>query len=316
MSPMDVVVMTPWGWDVNPDLEDMVAEALDKAGVPYCMWGGAVLRIYGSATTNIHFSGWVVPDRVLQQAVESLNDEGLDTCPFGSSCQSLSGHSVPLIVPDWHCHPDDDIAIESAPTPTLNVYKSSRLLWSLPDPPVGAPSVGDPDYMLASDPRIPEFKDPMSPWASRGRHDPDRYPIKIPTASKYAGSLIKLQCRDLAAPELGSWTSQVGCMCDIVNDVDENHVLRLEEIQEPFRHYMSYLSTELSMYDAPAISMGLLLAIRDELRASNELPPAEPSQFQKLLALTIRRLKNGVGKSLPYRPAESNGEPDGGSNGA
>jgi hypothetical protein len=61
----------------------------------------------------------------------------------------------------------------------------SRLLWTLPDIPLGAPAPDDPNYMLVTDDRLDEYE----PRMHLGRVPYTHYPIKIPTLPRYAESL-------------------------------------------------------------------------------------------------------------------------------
>ncbi|KAH1488104.1 hypothetical protein LV164_001544 [Aspergillus fumigatus] len=135
---------------------------------------------------------FVIPDELIERAREVLLAANFVACQeecrlLGRICGLpqcyahfiLDDQKPPFVIPEstlqlgtWHMF-------------RLELHKKSRLLWTLPDIPLGAPAPDDPNYILVIDDRLDEYDPPMG----LGRVRSTYYLVKIPTLSRYAESL-------------------------------------------------------------------------------------------------------------------------------
>jgi hypothetical protein len=151
----------------------------------------------------------------------------------------------------------------------LFLYRKSRLFWSFPDPPVGAPPQNDPYYILTSDKRIAEQD------LAEGRTSDKDYPVKMPLPARYLEAMMLLQLRDLGGERVcDHWGLEVRYLMLLINEGSPN--ISVNDLKEPFREWVRRRADEES-----ARKKGDLMGNRHELelyvkmKEKNELPPLE-----------------------------------------
>ncbi|KAF7137075.1 hypothetical protein CNMCM5793_006963 [Aspergillus hiratsukae] len=248
------------------DLIASIAKLLDTNGIPNVMWGPFVLACYGAPLVLQEFS-FVIPDQHIDRAREVLLAANFVPCqdecrlvqpvcnlPHPYAHFILDDKDQPRVVRDdmpplgiWHSF-------------RLELHKKSRLLWTLPDIPLGAPAPDDPNYMLVTDDRLEEY----DPKLHLGRVPYTHYPVKMPTLPRYAESLAYGYLREQTpgAPEgegnnrrAGFWFREmtyIGLYCKLrVADLDEPRIRRFWRLRyhpsgcQPLFRYSTRLAAEL-----------------------------------------------------------------------
>ncbi|GAQ08704.1 hypothetical protein ALT_6025 [Aspergillus lentulus] len=179
------------GHKIDVDLIASITKMLDANGIPNVMWGPYVLERYG-ADLWIQDLTFVIPDPHIDRAREILLAANFPPCPEGDDCHLVQPicrlpHSYAHFILDARGpEPHDHNGKTGFWHPfRLELHKKSRLLWALPDIPLGAPAPDDPNYMLVTDDRLDEY----NPISRTGRVPHTHYPVKMPTLPRYAESL-------------------------------------------------------------------------------------------------------------------------------
>ncbi|PYH95905.1 hypothetical protein BO71DRAFT_376521 [Aspergillus ellipticus CBS 707.79] len=280
---------------MHPDQEDEIAYTLDRVRIPYFIWGEPLLRIYGILVPRPkQFSGWVVPDRFLNEANESMRSLGYEHCPHGKTCTFLQDGIGSHPDPDRHYHPGEykGLCIPGIRELTISFYAKSRLFSYFPDPNAGPPEANDPYYTLASDARFPIVAFPLPPWVARGRHPLSRYPVKVPKPNKYIEAIIGLRCRALDGSMFaGHWIVEINFLQRLFTNDPENTRIRITDLSTPFRQYMVIRCFyNMPTFNRELISFQYLHRVYGELARADLLPPpegivqlGEQSDFQRRL---------------------------------
>lgn len=144
----------------------------------------------------------------------------------------------------------------------MALYKKSLFIWALPDPELGLPAPNDPNFILASDDRLPPqaVRGGSGPWSS------SLYPVKILTAPRFTEALILLWCRDAGHCNdyAGFWDVNLTYISEYVRgrgrmDNTELHPIFLPFWQSSLKHWCSEIAK-----------------LRSTLIENNELPPPPP----------------------------------------
>ncbi|RHZ61820.1 uncharacterized protein CDV56_108170 [Aspergillus thermomutatus] len=178
------------GQKPDADLIASIVKLLDAHGIPNVMWGAYALIRYGAPLVIEDFT-FVIPDQHIDRAREVLLAANFPPCPKGDDCPLIQPN-IDLPHPYAHFDLDDYGPPRHWHCSRLELHKKSRLLWTLPDIPLGAPAPDDPNYMLVTDDRLEEY----DPRMHIGRVPYTHYPVKIPTLVRYAESLAYLYLRD------------------------------------------------------------------------------------------------------------------------
>ncbi|RDW70682.1 uncharacterized protein DSM5745_08193 [Aspergillus mulundensis] len=200
----------------------LTAEMLDKAGVPNVLWGW-----WSFSLTNVYHPfpevEFVVVDDKLDAAVAALKTSNRMRFCADPNCpetradkypnerqpryvnQATSQHMISPamaaqimatnrfhILADQHFHLD----ARGGRFSILRLYRKSRMLWWLPEIPLGP--VGNDDLILSTDPSIPASRENggmgTGPWT-------DLYPVKTLRAARLYESVILLFCIHWAAAD-------------------------------------------------------------------------------------------------------------------
>ncbi|KAF7139669.1 hypothetical protein CNMCM5793_007268 [Aspergillus hiratsukae] len=248
---------------LDVDLIASIAKLLDANGIPNVMWGPYVLARYGAPLVLQEYS-FVIPDQHIDRAREVLLAANFVSCqddchlvqpvcdlPHPYAHFILDDKDQPRVVRDdmpplgiWHSF-------------RLELHKKSRLLWTLPDIPLGAPAPDDPSYMLVTDDRLDDY----DPRMHLGRVPYTHYPVKMPTLPRYAESLaygyLRERSREGEGHKLRAWfflgeMTYIGLYCKLrVADLEEPRIRRFWRLLDdpsgnhPLFRYSTRLAAEL-----------------------------------------------------------------------
>ncbi|KAI9367011.1 hypothetical protein BJX61DRAFT_547910 [Aspergillus egyptiacus] len=268
-------------------LDARVARVLDEAGVPNFTWGDCYLLIIGARFTP-GFSGWVVPDELIDKAKEALDKDGFPGCFQGEQCHYY-WKNLALPFPDCHYHTDLEYpekpqrhANGTSPSHGVLLYKQSRLFWEFPRPPLGAPAPYDQYYMLTSDPRIKNWPDSDSNSNGRGRHPEGRYPVKMAVPARYAEAMVLSHIRYLRADNVVKfyWERVFHHLINPTYVMALN--LKIDDINEPFREFVKRWVSEEHCKKVDD-SWGLRYSYRLwlDMKKRKQLPPPERVEWKR-----------------------------------
>lgn len=99
----------------------------------------------------------------------------------------------------------------------------------MPDIPLGAPALDDPNYMLVTDDRLLEY----DPRDSMGRVASTHHPVKVPTVARYAEAVALLYYRDEG---LKSTLHGADWLYDQAY-IAKNYLLELDDLEPRIRHH-------------------------------------------------------------------------------
>ncbi|PKY04156.1 hypothetical protein P168DRAFT_327138 [Aspergillus campestris IBT 28561] len=208
-----------------PDRELIVEidKILRAAGIPSVLWYTGAMDIYGVPTYEPVFD-FVIPDHQMDAAVQTLKDAGFSdgdgkdivgTCYW--QCRRKK-EDIQTTAP-WPCHwfhlhtapwtPDKTLSEDKYNSMLLShdhadlcLHRKSETFWALPDPSLEDPAPDDPNYMLATDPRVPVWGYPV---LTGGRYTVPGCRVQIPTPSRCTESLILDKVRKLEMVDHGFW---------------------------------------------------------------------------------------------------------------
>ncbi|KAJ0425665.1 hypothetical protein BJY00DRAFT_308395 [Aspergillus carlsbadensis] len=270
----------------RPKMESIVAELLDKAGVPNFIWGEPVLSVLG-VPTSVFFTAFVIPDLHIEKAAQALTNAKFPLCTQGHDACTVfwDGRAHPY--PDYHWHTDLRY-MKCAPAMAYGtfLYRKSRLFWSFPDPPIGAPPQNDPYYILTSDKHIAEQDLP------RGRASDKDYPVKMPLPARYTESMMLLELRDLDGQgRCDHWAIEINNLMELIKASPN---LCINDLREPFREWARrYADDEYSRKTDDLMGQRFALELHVKMKKRDELPPPEPGN-EWLASLEDRMRKHGV----------------------
>ena len=104
--------------------------------------------------------------------------------------------------PDWKISEDGYNSMQQRERHAdLCLHRKSEALWALPDLSLEDPTPDDPNYMLATDPRLPENRFSYG----SGRFTVPGCRLQIPTPSRYTESVFLIIARELEMPDQGAF---------------------------------------------------------------------------------------------------------------
>ncbi|PLB36560.1 uncharacterized protein BDW47DRAFT_118669 [Aspergillus candidus] len=209
------------GYVPGRELVVEIDKILRAAGIPSVLWHHVLMDIYGVPMIGLVID-FVIPDHQIDAAVQALKDANFsdgDDKDIAGSCHwncRKKKEDIQTTAP-WPCH---WFHLHSAPwTPDLPfsedefnsmsrghfhsdicLHRKSETLWALPDPSLEDPAPDDPNYMLATDPRLPDGEFPV---LSRGRYTVPGCRVQIPTPTRFTESLILNIVRELEMVDHG-----------------------------------------------------------------------------------------------------------------
>ncbi|OJZ84014.1 hypothetical protein ASPFODRAFT_35462 [Aspergillus luchuensis CBS 106.47] len=177
-----------------------IAKLFDYAKIPYVACGDLMNLHYhedGSATaSDICF---VVPDDRLDASIRALRVAGLseDPCTAGyAGCcwAKIPDHYYPYPFPwpakHFHRYIMEGFYEKKTACYSVGLLRKSQWLWLMPDLPLEFPEPNDPNFILSTDRRLPD-------WDMNGIGN-SFYPIKLLTPARWIESLFSLHIRDLS----------------------------------------------------------------------------------------------------------------------
>ena len=191
------------------------------------------LKRHACATTNCQQDiDFVVPDHLVDAAFQALKDAGFsdskDPKDYVGSCtwHNLKKEELTSTYPypaRWlHLHPnangpDSPVSdeayinyLESRPHSDICLHPKSFALWALPDMTLEDPAPDDPNYMLANDPRLPEYR----PSYGQGRFVEPDCRLQIPTPTRFTESLFLFMARERNMLDRGEFWLRYLCYID------------------------------------------------------------------------------------------------------
>ncbi|OJJ70664.1 hypothetical protein ASPBRDRAFT_677735 [Aspergillus brasiliensis CBS 101740] len=214
-----------------------VAKLLDCAKVPYVAWGDLMDAHLCADFRTERTLCFVVPDNRLDAAIRALRLAGLsedpcrvDFCDWAGSPDSGNYNSSPW--PAHHFHffrRCQDFGRETTVCYPIGLLRKSQWLWLLPDPPLDFPEPNDPNFMLSTDRRHPD-------WDMKGFGN-SFYPIKLLTPARWIESLFCQVIRDKSTIDRlqCAWFRPVQRFHERLARLLPPELFHLDLLQEPFR---------------------------------------------------------------------------------
>jgi hypothetical protein len=222
---------------------------------------------------------FVIPDQHIDRAREVLLAANFISCPQGDDCHFVQPifhhpHSYAHFILEEEAQQRRDHEGQAGfwhPV-RLELHKKSRLLWTLPDIPLGAPAPDDPNYMLVTDDRLDEY----GPRMQLGRVPYTHYPIKIPTLPRYAESLAYGYLRN-RGPAGEGHSLRAGFFLYDLGYIAEYCKLDPADLEPRIRRFWR-------IWDNPRSSQPLFrysARLAAELREANFFPQEDPEDEQQ-----------------------------------
>ncbi|BCR98815.1 uncharacterized protein AKAW2_40498A [Aspergillus luchuensis] len=182
----------------------------------------------------------IVADAKVHEAAEALRTNGLEPCNGGENC-------------DW----ENDALTEEASSPapyhfhldhgpqgtppfwceSLKLYKKSDIDPKLPDPGLEVPGPGDRNYMVVTDPRLPQ----LGHWKSSTN------PVQILSKSRFFETMfnqaVKCHANGLPDDHLTPWEWNVFRLKQMGDGGQPNSHM-VEGLELPARRYIELLNME------------------------------------------------------------------------
>ncbi|RAK80148.1 uncharacterized protein BO72DRAFT_503011 [Aspergillus fijiensis CBS 313.89] len=176
------------------DQSRFIVTTLERAGIPYCVFGWPVADSFGMSHTivdliarqSLDFAGFVIPDRYIPNAYAALRNRGAHPCTLGRDCVSVIGFlNPPTDIVHWHT-PNEEAMIRTGAWPrlTVRIYRKSMYMWFFADPPLN-PRPDDLYYMWSDQVRT-----------GRRHHHRQGTGFVMPTPACWTEALVVLHARD------------------------------------------------------------------------------------------------------------------------
>ncbi|GAQ44421.1 similar to An18g05280 [Aspergillus niger] len=172
-------------------LGSQLAKLLDHAKIPYVACGD-LMNVHYQEEDSATFLDicFVVPDDRLDAAIRALRVAGLSEDPCTAGCcwarNPTNFYPFPLQWPAKHFHRYLDFYSCNP----VGLLRKSQWLWLMPDLPLEFPEPNDPNFILSTDRRLPDW--------DRDGFGNSFYPIKLLTPARWIESLFSLHIRDLS----------------------------------------------------------------------------------------------------------------------
>ncbi|KAL4912763.1 hypothetical protein BDW62DRAFT_12353 [Aspergillus aurantiobrunneus] len=204
-----------------------ISEHLFEAGIPNILWGTGALHVLGVSEVG-EDTQFVLPDHLLNHGIKVIADKAwMTTCPWDRHCPIVRGRGWP--VPDVHFHiNNEDVCL------TLDLFRKSRLLWTVPDFRLESPGENDPTFTLASrlkgpKPAARRFQDRRVPFHTEG------HPVQILTPVATVNALIYLCLRDFGT--CSWWRFWAQSLCSAIWEALK--IFEQDDIEPCFRPFVS-----------------------------------------------------------------------------
>jgi len=127
----------------------------------------------------------VVDDDKVDLAYSTLRGLDYTPCADPLTCMVTYGHN------GHHSFKPPSAHVHINYRDSIDIYKKSEILWKLPSLELSAPdNVLGPDIILASDPRLPQYK---RLGKGQGAFQKSEYPVRIPSVHRFVEALIRLK---------------------------------------------------------------------------------------------------------------------------
>ncbi|GKZ79853.1 hypothetical protein AnigIFM56816_004062 [Aspergillus niger] len=197
---------------IDYKLENIIAEALDNAGVPNVFCGHGLMSVYGLLQEQ-KSSTWVIPNFYIAEADSLLQAAGLHSC-HRSYCEGYRPNKRPF-APAYHYHVQ--ARVNRPHNHVVLLYKMGDLFIDLAPVPTRLPPLDDPDYMLVDDPRLPDYNDEVG----NGRWQSIRS-IKIPKPARFIDAMVLLMVREWPQdPTSSIWYEYLSELLDHIRECGE-----------------------------------------------------------------------------------------------
>ncbi|RAL11711.1 uncharacterized protein BO97DRAFT_414967 [Aspergillus homomorphus CBS 101889] len=268
------------------DVDGIVVDAFRRGKVRYTVFGAPVLELFGLQVSYPDFCGYVIPDKYISHACQTLEDFGLERCKHGTACSTMTGHKQPP-TDVYHYHLEDDVDRLTVTTPgsttladtkppandlqgwpilTVRIYRKSLFMWHVHDPPLHKPGKHHLDYMLSGEPE--------NRLQNIGRED-----VMLPSPGCWAQTLFLLLCRDLTGGSvlqeiwIGELTKMAASLKDIYLDIEPHFGSLLLEFKKSILEDQDPLREEIR--DA-------LWEIGRVMKSSDEMPKTQGALYKDL----------------------------------
>ncbi|KAF2085264.1 hypothetical protein K490DRAFT_10184, partial [Saccharata proteae CBS 121410] len=205
-----------------------IASRFDEHKIPYVMWGGPLLAVYGCPSNTMSRHAFVIDDHMIKRARDMLINVGFNRCK-----EEWCGWK-PECAEHVHLDGFDQV---------IQLFKHSDVLWNIPSLAVEPTSYRSnkkrPDIILSCDQTRTA---PHNYCLNTGRHTSLIHPIRIPSAWRLIEALILKDQRNYCYWPY-ALESLTACVFNknifSINDLDPSH-----------RRFFESLSVENSMdYD-------------------------------------------------------------------
>ncbi|GLA48380.1 hypothetical protein AnigIFM63604_003868 [Aspergillus niger] len=259
-----------------------IAKLLDHAKVPYVAWGDLMnVHMVMHIVTNRALC-FVVPDDRLDAAIRALRIAGFPENPCQVSfCDWASPpkNRMPNPWPDHHFHHYQEVKdLVWSGTYTvcypIGLVRKSQWLWLLPDLPLDFPEPNDPNFMLSTDRRLPD-------WDMEGFGN-SFYPIKLLTPARWIESLFCQEIRDSSLTDDLSepWHRPVKDFHERLARLLHPELFHVDLIQQPFRTFYK-LNTNWRPLSFPLMEL-LMARLWEEWQKAGSMPnPVFPFDIER-----------------------------------
>lgn len=174
--------------------------------------------------------------------------------------------SSPRAEEHFHIYPE---LVDEVHADTVGLFTKSSLIWTLPDLELKLPAADDPNFMLASDERLPPRAIPggSGPWPS------SLHPVRILTPTRFLETQILLYCRDFLHVNCFFWHWSVN-LTYVAEFLVPTNLIKEEDLDPRF---LPFWQTLVNIQKLPPEAFNQELdKIRQKLIEDNELPPPAP----------------------------------------
>ncbi|RHZ65409.1 hypothetical protein CDV55_104763 [Aspergillus turcosus] len=263
-----------------------VEKVLRVAGIPSVLWDTCLLSTYG-VPVHMEYVDFVVPDHQIDAAIQALRDvafsDGQDfpfRCKWQEKKKEEMTRSAPWPAHWFHLHSLPWTPDQEFPEDTYNrmqqgsmhrdlcLHRKSEALWALPDLSLEDPAPDDPNYMLATDPRLPEHR----PGFGRGRFTVPGCRLQIPTPTRYTESLFLIVAREWEMLDRGEfWVVYLYYMSEYVYKVsmDEDFISPATLDPSLGKIWKAYLDDNLPVKE---YNRKYIVPLREDLISKGALP--------------------------------------------
>lgn len=224
----------------------------------------------------------MVPDDRLDAAIRALRVAGFPENPCQVSfCDWASPpkNRMPNPWPDHHFHHYQEVKdLVWSGTYTvcypIGLVRKSQWLWLLPDLPLDFPEPNDPNFMLSTDRRLPD-------WDMEGFGN-SFYPIKLLTPARWIESLFCQEIRDSSLTDDLSepWHRPVKDFHERLARLLHPELFHVDLIQQPFRTFYK-LNTNWRPLSFPLMEL-LMARLWEEWQKAGSMPnPVFPFDIER-----------------------------------